>query len=78
MVAEKVSDGRILFLIRQMLKAGYIDKKRRYETKAGTPQGSVISPLLSNIYLTPFDNAMTEKGFKLTRFADDWLIVCKS
>ena len=39
MVAEKVSDGRILFLIRQMLKAGYIDKKRRYETKAGTPQG---------------------------------------
>lgn len=78
MVAEKVSDGRILFLIRQMLKAGYIDKKRRYETKAGTPQGAVISPLLSNIYLTPFDNAMTEKGFKLTRFADDWLIVCKS
>ncbi len=78
MVAEQVSDGRILDLVRKMLKAGYIDKKRRYETKAGTPQGSVISPLLSNIYLTPFDNAMTEKGFKLTRFADDWLVVCKS
>lgn len=78
MVAEKVSDGRILNLIAKMLKAGYIDKKCRFETKVGTPQGSVISPLLSNIYLTPFDNAITDKGFKLTRFADDWLITCKS
>ena len=78
MVAQKVSDGRILKLIAKMLEAGYIDKKCRFETKVGTPQGSVISPLLSNIYLTPFDNAMTDKGFKLTRFADDWLITCKS
>ena len=78
MVAQKVSDGRILKLIAKMLKAGYIDKKCRFETKVGTPQGSVISPLLSNIYLTPFDDAMTDKGFRLTRFADDWLITCKS
>lgn len=78
MVAEQVSDGRILELIRKMLKAGYVEKACKHETTAGTPQGSVISPLLSNIYLTPFDNAMTKKGFKLTRFADDWLIVCKS
>lgn len=78
MVAEQISDGRILDLIRKMLKAGYIENGHRYETETGTPQGSVISPLLSNIYLTPFDNAMTGKRFKLTRFADDWLIICKS
>jgi RNA-directed DNA polymerase len=78
MVAEKVSDGKVLSLVRKMLKAGYIDRKRKFETKTGTPQGSVISPLISNIYLTPFDDAMTAKGFKLTRFADDWLITCKS
>lgn len=78
MVAEQISDGIILDLIRKMLKVGYVENGRRYETEAGTPQGSVISPLLSNIYLTPFDNAMTGKGFKLIRFADDWMIVCKS
>lgn len=78
MVAEQISDGKILELIRKMLKTGYIENDRRYETETGTPQGSVISPLLSNIYLTPFDNAMTRKGFRLTRFADDWLIVCQN
>ena len=71
MVAEKVSDGRVLELIRQMLKAGYVEKCKRLPTPKGTPQGGVISPLLSNIYLTPFDNEMTNRGYRLTRYADD-------
>jgi len=71
MVAERVSDGRVLTLIRQMLKAGYVEEGKLFPTSQGTPQGGVISPLLSNIYLTSFDNKMVEKGFKLTRFADD-------
>ena len=45
---------------------------------AGVPQGGVASPLLSNIYLTVFDQKMAEAGFALTRYADDWVIVCRS
>lgn len=78
LIARKVSDGRVLKMIKDMLEAGYMEKGQKYTTKKGTPQGSVISPLLSNIYLTPFDNVMTKEGYKLTRFADDWVIVCKS
>lgn len=78
MIAENISDGRVLSLIRQMLKAGYEEQGKCYATPRGTPQGGVISPLLSNIYLTPFDNAMTAKGHKLTRFADDWLVTCRT
>ncbi|MDF9410099.1 group II intron reverse transcriptase/maturase, partial [Pelotomaculum isophthalicicum JI] len=78
MVAERVSDGRVLGLIRQMLKAGYVEKGKRLPTPKGTPQGGVISPLLSNIYLTPFDNEMTRRGYHLTRWADDWTVLCRT
>src|SRR5262249_59443123 len=47
-------------------------------SERGTPQGGVISPLLSNILLTPFDREMRRKGYRLTRYADDWVISCKS
>lgn len=78
LIARKVSDGRILKLIKDMLKAGYMEKGQKYPTHKGTPQGSIISPLLSNVYLTPFDNVMVREGYKLTRFADDWVVVCKT
>jgi len=78
MIAEQVSDGRILKLVRQMLEAGYMESGKRYETPTGTPQGGVISPLFSNIYLNPFDHEMTGKGYRLTRYADDWVVLCKT
>jgi len=61
-----------------MLKAGSYGKGRLFPTERGTPQGGVVSPLLSNILLTPFDREMRRKGYQLTRFADDWVVTCKT
>jgi RNA-directed DNA polymerase len=76
LIAEEISDGRVLRLIRSFLDAGVIVNGAREPTKTGVPQGGVASPLWSNIYLTPFDHAMTEAGYRLTRFADDFVVVC--
>lgn len=78
LVAQRVSDGRVLRLLRSMLTAGSYGQGRLFPTERGTPQGGVISPLLSNILLTPFDQEMRRKGYQLTRYADDWVITCKS
>lgn len=78
MIADQVSDGRILKLVRQMLEAGYMENGKKYTTPKGTPQGSVVSPLFSNIYQNRFDHEMTSKGYRLTRFADDWVVLCKT
>ena len=78
LVAQRVADGRVLSLVRAMLKAGSYGKGRLFPTERGTPQGGVVSPLLSNILLTPFDREMRRKGYRLTRFADDWVITCGS
>jgi RNA-directed DNA polymerase len=78
LVAQRVADGRVLRLIRAMLKAGSYGKGRLFANERGTPQGGVVSPLLSNILLTPFDQEMRRKGYQLTRYADDWVITCQS
>jgi group II intron reverse transcriptase/maturase len=78
LVNQRVSDGRVLGLIKRFLKAGCVAEKKWLPTEQGTPQGGVISPLLSNILLTPFDREMRRKGYRLTRYADDWLVTCKS
>jgi RNA-directed DNA polymerase len=78
LVAQRVADGRVLRLIQAMLKAGSHSQGRLFPTERGTPQGGVVSPLLSNILLTPFDREMRLKGYQLTRFADDWVVTCKS
>lgn len=78
LVNRKVSDGRVLRLIEKILRAGCVAEGKRFPTEQGTPQGGVISPLLSNILLTPFDREMRHRGYRLTRYADDWLVTCKS
>ena len=78
LVARRVADGRVLTLIEQMLQAGYIDQGRLFPTSQGPPQGGVVSPLLSNILLTPFDREMRRRGSQLTRYADDWLVTGRS
>src|SRR5499433_2237180 len=78
LVAQRVSDGRVLRLIEAMLTAGSYGEGHLFPTERGTPQGGVASPLLSNILLTPFDREMRRKGYQLTRYADDWVITCAS
>src|SRR6059058_5208906 len=78
LVAQRISDGRVLRLIERMLKAGSYGKGRLFPTERGTPQGGVVSPTLSNILLTPFDQEMRRKGYQLTRYADDWVLTCES
>jgi RNA-directed DNA polymerase len=76
LVAQRISDGRVLRLIERMLKAGVLSEGQRLPTEQGTPQGGIVSPLLSNILLTPFDREMRRRGFRLTRYADDWVVTC--
>ena len=78
LVNQRVSDGRVLRLIDQMLKAGCSAEGKRLETGQGTAQGGVVSPILSNILLTPFDWEMRKRGHRLTRYADDWVVTCRT
>mgnify|MGYP000917352916 FL=1 len=77
-VSKKVSDGRILQLVRQFLKAGVMKDGAVQETEIGSPQGGVISPLLANIYLDEFDQKMKARGIRIVRYADDILVFATS
>ena len=77
-VAEEVADGTVLKLIRSFLQAGVMNEGQFQRTIAGTPQGGVISPLLANIYLHSFDQMIQERGLRMTRYADDFVILCRS
>ena len=78
LVNQRISDGWVLGLLRQMLTAGVVADGRRLPTEQGTPQGEIVSPLLSNVLLTPFDWELRRRGYRLTRYADDWLITCRT
>jgi RNA-directed DNA polymerase len=76
-IAEKVADGKVLGLIEKYLKQGVMETGKGWTpTSTGTPQGAVLSPLLSNLYLNPLDHQMAQWGKQMTRYADDFVIQC--
>jgi len=77
-VGERVSDRGILGLVEKFLEQGVMDGLKEFTPEKGTPQGAVISPLLANLYLNPLDHRMAEAGFEMTRYADDFVILCRS
>jgi RNA-directed DNA polymerase len=77
-IEEKVADGRVLELIRKYLEQGVLENMREWQPEAGTPQGAVISPLLSNIYLDPLDQLMAASEIEMIRYADDFVLLCRS
>jgi RNA-directed DNA polymerase len=85
LLSRRISDGKILRVIKQWLSCGYIEEGQHRQSKRGTPQGGVISPLLANVYLHPVDEAferrrigtMKEGSIHLVRYADDMLILAR-
>jgi RNA-directed DNA polymerase len=77
-IEERVSDGRILGLLRDWLGQDILRGMERWTPTTGTPQGAVISPLLANIYLHPLDELMAARGYRMVRYADDFVVLCKS
>ena len=78
LVGGKISDSRVLALVESYLNQDIMEPMRSWAPEAGTPQGAVISPLLSNIYLDPLDQLMTQEGLEMTRYADDFIVQCRS
>ena len=77
-VKEKVSDSRVLELLQAFLTQKVMETAEGWTPEEGTPQGAVISPLLSNIYLDPLDQHLAAGGFEMIRYADDFVILCRS
>ena len=75
---RKVADGSILNLIQMFLKSGVMVGNQLEATERGSPQGGVISPLISNVYLDAFDQEMMRREHRIVRYADDILILCCS
>jgi RNA-directed DNA polymerase len=75
---EKIADGSVLSLIDSFLKANIMDGLKEWTPIQGAPQGAVLSPLLSNIYLDPLDHLIEQSGFEMVRYADDFVILCRT
>jgi RNA-directed DNA polymerase len=77
-VELRISDGKLLNLIRMFLQQDVMDGLERWTPTGGSPQGAVVSPLLANIYLHPLDRLIAESGMRMVRYADDFVILSRS
>jgi RNA-directed DNA polymerase len=79
LVRERIVDGSVLSVLEQCLKAGVLEELKGWQpTERGTPQGAVISPLLANLYLNPLDHELARRGWALVRYADDFVVLCRT
>ena len=78
LIGQKVVDNRVLALIENFLNQGVLDGDKEWTPEQGTPQGAVVSPLLSNIFLDPLDHLMEGRGFEMVRYADDFVVMCRN
>ena len=79
LIKQKVADERVVALVQMFLRAGVMEEGKGWTpTECGTPQGGVVSPLLANIYLNPLDHLMAAAGYQMVRYADDFVILCRS
>ena len=78
LVSEKISDRRVLDLVKQFLDQSVLEELREWTPESGVPQGAVLSPLLSNLYLNELDHRMADLGYEMVRYADDFVILCRS
>jgi RNA-directed DNA polymerase len=78
LVKEKISDGRVLELVKRFLDQDVMEGMRRWTPVTGTPQGSVISPLMSNLYLHGLDALLSDVEVRYVRFADDFVALCRT
>jgi RNA-directed DNA polymerase len=77
-VEEHVADSRVLELIKSFLRQAVLEELREWRPEGGTPQGAVVSPLLANIYLNPLDHSMAQAGYEIVRYADDFVVLCRT
>ena len=77
-VQSKVSDGRVLALLDAFLQQPIFEALRQWTPEQGTPQGAVISPLLANLYLDPLDHVLAAAGYEMVRYADDFVVLCRT
>lgn len=77
-IEEKISDGRVLRLIEEFMHQRVLDGMKEWSPDRGTPQGVIISPLFSNIYLHPLDKRMEVEGIEMIRYADDMVVLCRT
>ncbi len=78
LVKEHISDSRMLGLIKRFLDQRILEELRAWTPIAGVPQGAVLSPVLSNLYLNPLDHEIADQGFEMVRYADDFVVLCRS
>ena len=78
MIKEHISDSRVLKLIEMFLNQSILEELREWTPVAGVPQGAVLSPVLSNLYLNPLDHEMADHGVEMVRYADDFVVLCRS
>lgn len=75
---EKIADGAVLSVVEAFLHQAVRDGLRSWTPEGGTPQGAGLSPLLANLYLDPLDHQMAQDGIEMVRYADDFVLLCRS